>query len=476
MAFNSTLSFAGHIKPAPEVRPLLQIGCLLDIQTGDYYVGKHGESILNGGLAPMTGIGGRGNTFKSVLTHFFNLRVLDRYVQAAYNPYDTEMSLTPRRLSAISCRLENIAGRDLLEEGRLLLTDTTANTGNVWFDGIKLFARAKMKETDVSLGTTPFINRKGENIKAFYPSLASIDSFSRMQVDAVDKILDKNEVGESGNNMAAAKDAGSKHQMLIQMPALTAQAGLYITMTAHVDDELKLDPYAPNTKKLAYLKNNLKFKYVSNQFHFLTNNLWFCLEATPLKHRETKAAQYPRDSTDTDPDNNDLMSVTLINLRGKNGQSGTPFEILLSQTEGVLPSLTELHYLISNDYYGLGGSNQNYYVELCPDIALKRTTARKKIDESPALRRALEITSEICQLTRLKWTQYSEVLCTPKELYDDLKKMGYDWNVLLGKTRGYWVFEEDDNPLKFLSTLDLLRMRKNLYRPWWYDEVVNSAK
>lgn len=466
MAFNSTLSFAGHIKPAPEVRPLLQIGCLLDIQTGDYYVGKHGESILNGGLAPMTGIGGRGNTFKSVLTHFFNLRVLDRYVQAAYNPYDTEMSLTPRRLSAISCRLENIAGRDLLEEGRLLLTDTTANTGNVWFDGIKLFARAKMKETDVSLGTTPFINRKGENIKAFYPSLASIDSFSRMQVDAVDKILDKNEVGESGNNMAAAKDAGSKHQMLIQMPALTAQAGLYITMTAHVDDELKLDPYAPNTKKLAYLKNNLKFKYVSNQFHFLTNNLWFCLEATPLKHRETKAAQYPRDSTDTDPDNNDLMSVTLINLRGKNGQSGTPFEILLSQTEGVLPSLTELHYLISNDYYGLGGSNQNYYVELCPDIALKRTTARKKIDESPALRRALEITSEICQLTRLKWMQYSEVLCTPKELYDDLKKMGYDWNVLLN-TRGYWVFEEDTTQLPFLSTLDLLRMRKGLYKPYW---------
>ena len=467
MAFNSTLSFAGHIKPAPEVRPLLQIGCLLDIQTGDYYVGKHGESILNGGLAPMTGIGGRGNTFKSVLTHFFNLRVLDRYVQAAYNPYDTEMSLTPRRLTSISCRLENIAGRDLVDEGRVLLTDTTANTGNVWFDGIKLFARAKMKDPDASLGTTPFVTRKGENIKAFYPSLAAIDSFSRMQVDAVDKILDKNEVGESGNNMAAAKDAGSKHQMLIQMPALTAQAGLYITMTAHVDDELKLDPYAPNTKKLAYLKNNLKFKYVSNQFHFLTNNLWFCLEATPLKHRETKSAQYPRDSTDTDPDNNDLMSVTLINLRGKNGQSGTPFEILLSQTEGVLPSLTELHYLISNDYYGLGGSNQNYYVELCPDIALKRTTARKKIDESPALRRALEITSEICQLTRLKWMQYSEVLCTPKELYDDLKKMGYDWNVLLGETRGYWVFEEDNNPLKFLSTLDLLRMRKGLYKPYW---------
>lgn len=51
------MSMLGKFKKAPKLRPLLNIGCLFDIPTGTYLKGKHGESILNGGLSYITGIG-----------------------------------------------------------------------------------------------------------------------------------------------------------------------------------------------------------------------------------------------------------------------------------------------------------------------------------------------------------------------------------------------------------------------------------
>ena len=59
------------------------------------------------------------------------------------------------------------------------------------------------------------------------------------------------------------------------------------------------------------------------------------------------------------------------------------------------------------------------------------------------------------------------MLCTPKELYDALIQKGYDWNRLL-ETRGYWTFNNEQQALPFLSTMDLLRMRVGLYHPYWY--------
>jgi hypothetical protein len=61
-------------------------------------------------------------------------------------------------------------------------------------------------------------------------------------------------------------------------------------------------------------------------------------------------------------------------------------------------------------------------------------------------------------------------MCTPKQLHDDLVALGYDWDVLL-KTRGWWSMDNDSQDLPpFLSTMDLLRMRKGLYHPYWLAE------
>jgi len=67
--------------------------------------------------------------------------------------------------------------------------------------------------------------------------------------------------------------------------------------------------------------------------------------------------------------------------------------------------------------------------------------------------------------------------------------MGYNWDQILENTRGYWVpcEEEEQHPRKFLTTMDLLKMRlydgSNAeiggvgYIPYWMsDEEKKSIK
>lgn len=464
--------FAKHMPAAPEFRALLNVGCLFDIQAGHYIKGKHGENILNGGIAPLTGLGGQGNTYKSTISHFFALTILDRYFRAEMNLLDTEMSAGGHRLKKLAAAMQYICDTDLVwhetanPTGRILITDSTVVSGNKWFDQLKEFAKAKIEAAKTYKLTTPFLSRDGSLFKAFVPSIGEVDSLSRLDVDATNAMLDKNSAGESGNNTEAMASAKAKHQMLIQCPELTASCGLYLLLTAHVDDSITIDAYAPQTKKLAFIKNGLKFKYVPNQFFFLMNNLWFCFGAARMVNQNTKAAEYPRDANDTDDLNTDLMKVTVQNLRGKYGPTGAPYEIIVSQSEGVQVSLTEFNYLKEYGRFGLGGHDRAYYLELCPEISMQRTTIRTKIREHAKLRRAFEITSEMCQMFNIWHDLDPELICTPKQLYEDLKAKGYDWDVLLN-TRGYWVFEEDQHPLPFLSTMDLLEMRIGRYRPYW---------
>lgn len=461
------MSFDKFFQAAPKIRPLLNLGCLMDIPTGKYHIGKHGESILNGGLSYVTGIGGRGNSFKSAIAHYMMLCIISRYVRAAGQFHDTETSLTIMRLLQLAMSHPNIMGVDLEAEGRIHLSDNTVMSGNEWFAKLKEFGEEKQKNAKDWLATTPFVDEKtGQLIKALYPTLSELDSLSMLQTDSVEAIYDKNQIGESGANTDALRGSAAKSQMLMQMPTLTGKSAIHCIMTAHVGDDIPLDPYAPNVKKLTFLKGKAKFKHVPEKFTFLTNNLWYVLGVQVLQNKGTKAPEFPRDPSDNMEGDTDLQIIQLQNLRAKSGPTGMPFELIVSQSEGVLASLSEFWYIKSFDRFGLGGNDRNYFLELVPDINLSRTTIRGKINEHAKLRRALEISSEMCQMKNL-WDDPDGLFCSPKELYDDLKALGYDWDVLLN-TRGYWVFEEDaEQALPFLSTMDLLRMRKGLYHPWW---------
>lgn len=467
--------FEKYFQPAPKIRPLLNLGCLMDIPTGRYLPGIHGESILNGGLAYITGVGGRGNMFKSVLLHFFTLRLMDRYTRLGAQVQDTETSVTYARFQALAVHMLSLMGIDLEDSGRLFLSDNTVMMGNEWFAQMRKFGDDKKKDSKNWTATTPFLDEKtGKLFEILYPTIFELDSLSMFMTDSVENIYEKNQIGDGGANVDSLKGAAAKSQMLMQMPTVTGQANLYLTMSMHVGDQHNLDVYNPKQKQLTFMKQNVSFKHVPQKVTFLTNNLWYIMNAQVLANKGTKAPEYPKDSTDNMEGDTDLQIISIVNLRAKNGPSGIPFELILSQSEGILVGLSEFNHIKSFDRYGIGGNDRTYFLDIYPDVNLSRTTIRGKIDEDAKLRRALEITSEMCQMKFL-WDDVDNLFISPKELYETLKSKGYDWDVLL-TTRGYWVFEEEADDLPpYLSTMDLLRMAKDLYRPWWYDAVVGNG-
>jgi hypothetical protein len=163
-------------------------------------------------------------------------------------------------------------------------------------------------------------------------------------------------------------------------------------------------------------------------------------------------------------------------LRSKGGQSGLTWELICSQTDGVLPELTAFHFLRERKLWGFEGSDRNYNLALYPEVTLTRPTVRAKLNEDAKLRRAMHITMEMKQMEEL-WHHLdgTGILCTPKELYDDLVAKGYDWNILLN-TRTWWTIGSDKHLLPFLSTMDLLRMRVGKYHPYWLEDDKKTIK
>lgn len=458
---------------APRVKPIFNVGCLLDIPTGHYVTGKHGESILLAGLYPLTGIGARANMFKTGLMDFYILSVLDRYFSAIAQEYDTECTKTIHRLESLSWQFPSLRGTDLEATRRAFVTNKAQYQGDVWYDKLKTSMETKLADPKNNTRTCELTDKNGQHIKTFLPSLVGIDSISEFSSAAQEKYQDK-DIGSSDRNMEYMAGGRVKTQLLGEAPALTNKSSLYMILCAQMGDEFQLDPYAPNTKKLAFLKNNIKFKGVSEKFTFLPNNTWWIYSLDKLMTKE-KTPQYPRDAEDNMSGDTDLLCITMTNLRGKGGASGLPTELVVSQSEGILRGLSEFNFIKTMDRYGIGGNNTSFHLSLVPDVTLMRTTIRTKINDNLKLQRALEITSEMCQMHYLWKHLDDDLMCTPKELYEDLKAKGYDWDVLLN-TRGYWMFLEDirEDTKPFLSTMDLLKMRMGTYHPYWLPPLQKS--
>ena len=452
---------------APPFRPGMNLGCCMDIPTGRFMRGYDGHWYHTGGLNQITGIGGRGNTFKSALAHAMLLIALARffpYIEAQAR--DTEFSQTYARFQELALHLCRLHGIDLAEIANFMITSQGEDSGNAWFAKLVDHFEAKRNAGKQFMFTTPFMDNHNNPLMTLYPSIVELDSMSGFLADVAAKILDENEVGESGGNTVYMRNAGAKAQMMMQLPGLMASSGGYFITTAHMDEEIKLEMHSPDTRKLAFMKMNLKFKNVPNNFHTLTNNLWMVLKAAP-EMDDKKRAYYPRDEKDIAEGNTDLMCLTVVNLRGKQGPSGLPFDLYLSQREGLLVPVTEFEYLKSRGLYGVTKSGNAFELDLYPGIAFDRMTLRKMAYGDEALQRAMTISSELCQIKFMK-PEHHDLLVSPKKLREGLEAKGYDWNKLLD-TRGYWVFREHEGEHKpFLSTLDLLQMNAGDEEQSWY--------
>jgi hypothetical protein len=462
-----SLNMRGVFAEAPPFRPAINLGCLLDIPTGRYERGYDGHFYCTGGLNPTTGVGGRGNMFKSAIQNTMMMIALSRVL-----PYgnaqsrDCEFTQTLARFEELSCHIPGLQDVDLATAEFFLLTSQGETSGNAWFSQLQDYFEAKRAAAKQFTYTTPFVDMRGNSLKMLAPTIVGLDSMSQFTTDVTTKILDENEVGDSSAQTVFMRGAGAKYQMFMQIPSLMASSGGYFLTTAHMDEEIKMETYAPDTRKLAFMKMGLKFKNVPNNFHTLTNNLWMVLKVTPL-HDKDKKPYFPRDEKDNQEGDTDLMTLTLWNLRGKQGPSGLPFELVLSQREGILVPVTEYLYLKAHGHYGVTEAGRTMELDLYPGVTFDRKTLRSLVYKDPKMVRAIEITSEMCQIKFMK-PEHHDVLVRPKELRKKLDELGYDWEKLLD-TRNFWVFKEAEAMHKpFLSTLDLLTMAAGSEDHPWY--------
>lgn len=453
----------------------INVGCLMDIPTSSLTIGIKGETIYNGGLGPISAIIGTGNNYKSTILHYMMLKACDNTLESGYESgmttYDTEVNISLDRLEKLANSFSNLnKHNDIIggENSLWSVYDKSSYSANSWAVGLNDYLEQKKDNKSLLVEyeaiKDPY-NKENKVLKKHIPTFVEIDSLSEFEPDSTIEML-SSDLDSSDTNTYAMKQGLFKTKFISRLPVLSNSTNTYFLLTGQIGKSYNISTPMNRVpvKTLQYLNVNDSIKGVSSKFIYLLSILWYAHTATLLKNQNTGLAEYPIDGNDMQA--TDLNTVKLTQLRNKNGPSGYTVSIVISQNEGVLPTLTEFHYIKENNRFGLEGNNVNYKLVLYPDINLSRTTIREKINKDNKLRRAINITAELLQLQIFHGLELGELICSPEELYNDIKSLGYDWNELLD-TRGYWTINQYSNPIKYLSTVDLLKMRKGLYTPYW---------
>lgn len=459
------------------VRALINVGARLDIVSGNVVTGRYGESIINGGLPALTGVVGLGNQYKTKLLRYLLLSAWSKFYKwgSTGSSYDTETNVQEEHQYHLSQQFKTFRGINIINEGSWILTDKTIYTGDQYFDVTKEFLNNKIKNKSKLLKETPFVNREVDAyMRMSIPTFRDVDSFSEFSTQDVLKMQDDHSLGESGANTVNMREGLQKNRFLRELAPMADNAKDYVLLSAHLGSQFDMDPRNPTPRKLAYLKQNLKIKGAPEKFTFLTNICWYNSNASPLINQGTKGPEYPLGQEDNLVGDTDLNEVMVRLLRNKTGPSGMGVQLVISQSDGVLEDLTNFHYIKIRKRYGLIGNDRTYACALLPEVNLSRTTIRRKLLEDDKLCRAIELVADLCQVEE-HWDQYREILCTPEQLYEDIKTLGYDWDVLLN-TRSWWTFENDKQEIPFLTIIDLLKMRAKQYVPYWLKDVPEKVK
>ncbi|UQT03101.1 hypothetical protein TOTORO_02380 [Serratia phage vB_SmaS-Totoro] len=468
---NFSLSIGGVVgkdKAADATTPKLNVGCLFDHFSGRYTPGKHGEQILNGGFSFINAVVGENNQFKSTLSDYFMLKAQEHYYQATNSfYYETEGSKDVSGLMYRASRCPQIQAEGMEENEKFFFSNMLKMSGNAYWDIRKEYGDAKTdKKNKVPQLTTPFVNVDGSSITMFPPTLEEIDSWSMMSFDAIEQKFGDVEIGHKDNNMMFMNDGRFKTQIMMQMPSLNGRHSMFTFMTAHIGSKVNMDPNAPPSKIMADLAAGKGLKNATEKFTFVPNNMWMVHKRTPLTD-SNRIPIYGRGEAGS-KDDKDLVKVSCMNLRGKFGQSGAPFDLIFSQTEGLQEHLTLLHYLRdTNKYWGMDSNNTNMSLLIYPEVKFTRNAIRDKIDEDYKLRRALELTAGMCQISNFMWYLGPHVTVSPAEIIAKVKEQGYDIHELLETTRGYWQFEEIKEEKHYLSALDFINIAAGTYKPYW---------
>lgn len=458
--------------------PRFQISPLIDCITGTLVKGLRGEYILVGGFNAHMGLTGINNGNKTLILISLLAKMFQRlkHLGIDLQHLDTENTTEMTRFIQIfrGIMLDEGFTHDEIEElipelaSVFHLRNTADISANAWYDELDELGHARLKAKN-DMFECPWRGLNGEVLNKFLPHFAGIDSFSGLEPDVVtEKFMDANTAGSSDNNTMYLKDNMAKSQMLSRWVNTNPRHGVYMISTAHLGQNTSLDARSPPEKKNAFMKQNHKLLRVPASYYYYTSTLFFVNSNTPLLNGD-RVPQYPVDTDDKEKGDTKDMLLEILVLRNKFGPSGVFFNLVATQNKGINWSLSEFHN-IRTRRFGFTGNDQNYVLDLLPDVKLSRTTVRTKLIENPKLRRAVEITTEIYMMQRYMYDSIpKKYRGDMSEVVEGLKSWGWDLDMILN-TRGYWTPDNYDHPIPHLSGYDILRMSKGEYVPYWCTE------
>jgi len=473
---------------APEVPLAFNINPMLDHQTGQWVEGKRGEMILVGGFTANLGILAKANCGKSELLLAILATVTARYPTSASYTQDTEGTLPKIRIINSTMRY---GGGNIYEgDGEHYFIGPSLHLDE-WYDklNVEKSARYKKLRSGKGLVTCPFTYSTLYGDKMLPLMVLAQDSFSEANAVETQAKLEKEGIDAKSNNTYDMLQGKVKTRIMNGLAQFGPLAHMYVVTTASLDTfvDTNAAPGRGPAKHAAYLAATERPKGVGTKYKKCTSGIWTFGLPKPLWKGTAKADQVPKyayDETELYPGNKKYEYTEVLNVRGKSGASGLITPLVKEQGYGLREDLSMLMFIrewgdkivlkdgVELKDYGMTSPKQyTYAFDLAPEITWRNTTLLKTLEENPKLNRVLEI------LYGLKYEFYVshnplfvDRYCTPKELYQDLIDMGYDWDILLD-TRYWWThLESEDQFAPQISTLDLLRMRKGEYIPFWFTE------
>lgn len=464
---------------------LYNVGLGLDIPTSIFLRGQYGETIVVGGIGPFTGVAGFGNNFKSTIMHHLTLTAVDRFLYSSsdvsMHTYDTELTLLRTRLLSLASKHPNIMNVNNLLDGEdafWTLANKASFHGEDWIKLLVESGTKMLKSKPKKVKITCLKNLDGKYPLEIIPQIfVEVDSLTKMSSKRSAEISEGKGLDDKKSNTIALIDGNVKQKFMDMTPKISKNFGVNFLMAVHLGKNINMDgpKYGVVQKEIQHISSDDKFMGATPDFNRYPTAILTIGNASELKNKETKKAEFPLDSDELI--SKDLFTVPISITRSKTGVSAAIAKVVVSQTEGVQPELTDFLNIKENNRYGLEGGNTSYNCVFYPEVKISRTTVRRKILTDAKLARAVNIAYELlqCHVFKLE-LKVKGLLCSPEELYNDIKERGYDWNTLL-EARGWWTPDQYNTEIKPLSIVDLLEVRAGLYHPYWYptDKIDNPA-
>lgn len=464
-------------------RMMWNIGALLDVPTARFAKGLKGETVMIGGLGPIFGVMGGPNTYKSSFLYYCMLSALSRICESGFDTivdyFDTEQTAVPDRLEHLSKAFSGLKDRSVIGEEIIQISDGVEFTGDEWLKKADAWlTEIKVKDKKNTTIELPILNYDGNPISMYFPTFGAIDSLSEMPTDSVEDIEDKSTISSSEGNMIFMRDGLAKQKLMMRLGRLCTATDHYMLLSAHIGEKFDLatGPMAPKpTKDLPHMKATEKAKNVPKKFLFLPTTLFQTVRVSPFINQGTKGEEFPKHSKEEVLTNIDLNKVTINCTRSKVGPSGWDVDIILSQKDGILPSVTELNFLRERGNFGLiraGVGGSIYSCVLLPDVKFTRNSLRETLDKEPRLVRALNICAELLQLK----TFHSDLakFKDMEEIYTKLTNV-YNMDDILN-SRGWFALNQYEHPVPYLSCVDIVDMANGVYHPYWMPPLTVEEK